>query len=562
MRNITKMGCVALGLLVGLSSVGCGKHDDGIKLNKNQTQLYISLYAGGVGTEWFNNAVKGFEELYADTSFEDGKTGVQIVPEPNKSNTAGSALLSGLSGNNNDLFFTEAIYYYDLVSQGLVADITDEVTKPLSEFGEQTSIESKMDEALVDFYKTSDGKYYALPFYEGYYGIIYNVDLFESENLYFAEHYREAEYLEDMFIQAETEKRSAGPDGQEGTSDDGLPATYEDFYRLCERMADLNIMPFIWAGMYPYISSYVNYQMWADYEGKDQFYLNFSFDGTATDLVESVSEDGTVNLMQPTKITNENGVLLQKQRGKYEVLKFMENIVRPKDETDKFYHDFSFSPSMSNTDAQATFLASIVDGQKIAMLMDGNWWEREADSAGAFASLVNHGYRKEDLRFGFMPFPKATDEQVGDKRTVVSVNDSVCFINARSSGARLRLAKLFLQYCHTDKMLSKFTVDTSMTKPYNYSIDAETQKQLTFYGKEMYQLKDPEATDIVYPYSDNKLFLNNFAQFHPYYWGFLLPEGDTPAAVMADKGMTAKTYFEKLYPAYTDKWQTYLSKVN
>lgn len=564
--KLKKAICVLLAMATALPVVACRGHRDpgGVTINESQTQLYVSVYSGGVGTEWFTEAVRGFEAKYAETSFEDGKKGVQIVPETNKSNTAGDTLLAGLKSNNNDVYFTEAVYYYDIISQGGAADITDIVTGKPTEFGEEKTIESKMDQALIDFYKTEDGKYYALPWYEGYMGFIYNVQLFEDEFLYFKDGYRDEEYLEDMFISDLSDKRSKGPDNIEGTRDDGLPATYDDFYKLCERMVDLGITPFIWPGMYSYVTSYVAYQMWADYEGRDQFYLNFSFDGTANDLVKSIDANGVVTLEDPTTITNQNGVDVQKQRGKYEVLKFWENILRPADETDRFYHDLSFSPSMSNTSAQATFLSGIVDSaNRVGMLVDGNWWEREAESIGSFTNLANRGYNKADLRFGFMPFPKADDSKLGDKRTLVSINDSLCFVSGRSTGARLQLAKLFLQYCHTDAMLQDFSVKTNMMKPYNYEISAENQAKLTYFGKEMYAIKDPNNNvDVVYPYSGNAVFLNNFAEFHPYNWAFTIPEGNSVAAIFADTSLTAKEYFEKLYPAYKTKWTTYLSKIN
>lgn len=563
--KIKKILCAVLSFTIALSAAACGGNRGGdITINENMTQLYVSVYAGGMGTEWFTEASKKFEEKYASQSFEPGKTGVQIVPEANKSATAGDRLLAGLKSNGNDVYFTEAVYYYDVLAQGGAADITDIVTGAATEFGENKSIESKMDQTLIDFYKTDEGKYYALPYYEGYMGFIYNVQLFEDEFLYFKDGYRAAEYLEDMFISDLSDKKSKGPDGKEGTPDDGLPATYDDFYRLCERMQDLGVIPFIWPGMYPYVTTYAAYQMWADYEGRDQFYLNFSFDGTATDLVESIDGKGKVTTMAPTKINNENGVLVQKQRGKYEVLKFWYNIMHPQNEADLFYHNLSFSPSMSNTNAQATFLTGLIkNDQRIGMLVDGNWWEREADSIGSFASLAKQGLKKEDLRFGFMPFPKANDSKVGETRTLVSVNDSICFVNGRSTGARLQLAKLFLQFCHTDEMLQDFSIKTNMMKPYNYEITPENQKKLTYFGKEMYAIKDPDSnTDVVYPYSSNPVFLNNFSEFHPYYWSFTIDEGNSIASIFADTSLTAEQYFNKLYTAYTPKWTKYLSKIN
>ena len=87
--KIKKVICLTLAFAFALSATACGKRDNGgITINESQTQLYVSFYAGGIGTEWFNEAVRGFEAKYAETSFEDGKKGVQIVPDTNKSTTA------------------------------------------------------------------------------------------------------------------------------------------------------------------------------------------------------------------------------------------------------------------------------------------------------------------------------------------------------------------------------------------------------------------------------------------------------------------------------------------
>ena len=109
--KLKKAICVLLAIATALPVVACRGHRDpgGVKINESQTQLYVSVYSGGVGTEWFTEAVRGFEAKYAETSFEDGKKGVQIVPETNKSNTAGDTLLAGLKSNNNDVYFTEAV---------------------------------------------------------------------------------------------------------------------------------------------------------------------------------------------------------------------------------------------------------------------------------------------------------------------------------------------------------------------------------------------------------------------------------------------------------------------
>lgn len=563
MKKHLRMIIALLSCLMLIALLPACKPDVTEKIDKTRTQVYVSVYGGGIGTDWVNTAKRKFEQFYAAESFETGKTGVQVIIESGKSSTAGEALLSTISGNNNDVFFTEAVYYYDLIAQNKIADISDVVTEKLSAYGESKSIEDKMPSGLKSFYKTETGKYYALPFYDGYYGMIYNIGLFEDECLYFCEGYEEYRDTPDaMFVMDELETRSAGPDGVSGTDDDGLPATYEDFYALCERMVSLGITPFVWSGKYSAHTAYMLYQMWADYEGTEQFYYNFSFSGTATSLVKNVTADGVVTYLDDVVISNENGAMLQKQAGKYYALSFMENIIRPENVTSRYYYDMSFSPSLSHTDAQTKFLSSgIKGGEKIAMLVDGNWWEREADSSGIFSGLKKYGYSKESMNIGFMPFPKASEDKIGEKRTLVSINDSIAFVNRRSSGVRLTLAKKFLQFCHTDESMQDFTLSTSVTKPFAYEMTGEQLSKLTNFGREMYRLKSDENVGIVYPYSDNSVFLNNFSSFHPSEWGWVTGDGSVPAVVFKDnKNVTAKSYFDKLYTSYEPKWQIYKNK--
>lgn len=560
--KIKKALCVLLscGIAAG-SLIGCrgreGDQGGDSAANATKSQFSVSLYNGGVGREWLDKTIKAFEEKYADKEFESGKKGVHVNVEANKTNTAGSTLLAGIKNNPNDVFFTESVYYYDLLGEGAVADISDIVTGNMTEFGEEKSIESKMKSSLQSFFKYND-KYYALPFYEGYIGFIYSVDLFEKENLFFKDGYETQTSLAGKFIRKSTDKKSKGPDGKYDTYDDGLPATYADFYDLCQQMTNNGITPIVWPGSYKYVSSYAAYQMWADYEGEEQFYLNFSFDGVAKDLVESIDDNGNVKLMPETQINNKNGVLLQKQRGKYEVLKFWEEIM--KDRAKNYYHDNCIA-SATQTMAQATFLNSLADSavDKVGMLVDGNWWEREAEDTGSFKALEKRiTIKREDLRFGFMSFPKASADKVDGSRTIVSVNDSIAFVSSRSKGVQLELAKLFLQFCHTDEMLSLFSTTTNMMKPFNYTLSEKDQNKLTFFGKQMYAIKDPQnGVSVVYPYSDNKVFLNNFSSFHPQQWGFVVNNQTAVSENFTTKKETAKSYFEKLYTSYLPKWNNF-----
>ena len=78
------LGCLTFGVsvLVGCGPMGPG--GGGTSVDKTKTQLTVANYDGGVGREWFRVVKANFEQKYAETSFETGKMGVQIVADIGK----------------------------------------------------------------------------------------------------------------------------------------------------------------------------------------------------------------------------------------------------------------------------------------------------------------------------------------------------------------------------------------------------------------------------------------------------------------------------------------------
>ena len=93
-----------------------------------KTTLYISNFNGGVGSDWLEAAEKEFETMYADVSFQEGRTGVDIRILKNKEN--GLSLINDLAKKTGEVFFTEQVNYYDFVREGLFEEITDIMTEP------------------------------------------------------------------------------------------------------------------------------------------------------------------------------------------------------------------------------------------------------------------------------------------------------------------------------------------------------------------------------------------------------------------------------------------------
>jgi hypothetical protein len=242
-------------------------------------------------------------------------------------------LVQNLAGSSQEVFFTEAVNYYDLKDRGLLYDISKAVTQPLNyEFvdgstaeGEETvTVESKMRDVHKDYFKADDGKYYGIPFYEANYGIVYDVALFEKNNLYFA---AAGQGDAKGFVKNASTPRSNGPDGKPSTSDDGLPATYDDFFKLCDQMVSKNITPINWGGKTPEYVNALAECLQIDYEGAENMRVAYTSSGTAEHLVKNINADGTVELYSE-EITPETGYLpWTKQAGRYYALSFVERLL-------------------------------------------------------------------------------------------------------------------------------------------------------------------------------------------------------------------------------------------
>src|SRR5690554_524004 len=330
--------------LVACNVERVGEEDN---IDTAKTQLFVGVFDGGYGDEWVKNAAARFEEKYKNVSFETDKKGVQIISKKSR-DYYGPLLKDDIAGLRQDIFFTETVYYYDFVNEGLFLDITDVVENPLNyEFvegvestsTETQSIKDKMRPGHIEFLQTPDNKYYGLPFYEANYGFIYDVDLFEDELLYFAAEGTGNSY---GFVTSLDATRSPGPDGDITTlHDNGLPATYEEFFKLADYMVRKNIVPITWAGnVQSYVSSLLT-ALWADFEGVDQMMLNYSYNGEAKNIVDGFDTNGNP-LLTSVDINLDNGYLTYaKQAGRFHALNFLDQLLSNRS---YFNSNLTFSP--------------------------------------------------------------------------------------------------------------------------------------------------------------------------------------------------------------------------
>ena len=501
---------VFLSLIFTLSAVGCDRGR--LKLDETKTQLYIANYDGGVGTDWLYEAADRFAAEYAGEHFEEGKTGVEFVIEPQKS-FKGNSAFDTIGSQPYDLFFAETVYYNDLALQGGLYDLTEIVREAIGG-GETDTIESKIDEQQQKFLTAlTGGGYYALPHYEMYNGLMYDIELFEKYGFYLADASVPVEETQDGFIaNNQSLRRSPGPDGKTGvidgvdySLDDGLPSTYDEFYRLVEFMAKRGVYPMGWSGEYSWYSNYLLESLYLNSTGADEVMLNFDFDGGETDIITGFN--GDTPIIERVAITEENGYLLKQQVGKYYALKFLETLYRKERPNEsKYFSPGTFIETYTHTDMQEDFIKNYYDSKPIGMISEGSYWYNEAKRA---VSDVMAMYPDEAAthRYGFMPLPRYDGKEV--KVTLSSQYNSYLFANATIANDpnKVRLVKEFIKFLYRDSELQAFTVSTGVAKGVQYEMPSSEISKMSLFAQQVWQLR--ERADVVNPNNDNSLFLNN-----------------------------------------------------
>lgn len=479
-------------------------------VDENKTQLYVTNFEGGVGRVWLDNVIKEFETDYAKYSFAEGKEGVQI----HVNQMANASLFADISNDSSNVYFFQSIDHLALASKGQLLDLTDIVTESLSKItnGEETgSIESKLSEDQKLGMKAINDKYYALPHYEVYEGIVYDIDTFEDYGLYILEGggYSEAEAFVDGEYVGQG-KLSVGPDGVRGTADDGQPSSYEEFYGLMDRMVNRGVVPFAFSGFGSV--GYLNllYQAgWTAWEGYDRMRLHYTFNSgdkqVKTNTVTSFN--GNQPVVVEELITPETAYKLSAQEGKYWPLTIIEKIFSKPE-----YRYTGINGTFTNLDAQEEFIRGWLENKPIAMLIEGNYWYNEAAGALTRAEFA-YKDKAKNRRFSMMELPRQATGQVTEgnvtKNTLHSVLNAQAFINANiSMNEEVKAAALeFLQYCYTNEQLQKFTVETGVFRGVNYSLTAEQTEKLSIFAKNVQKVK--AKSDVLLPDTNSRLYLNN-----------------------------------------------------
>ena len=469
-----------------VSMAACG----GEKIDKNKTQLYIGVSLDGVTGDsddtWIDKLAEAYEAKNPD---------VQVIIDKRDKEFNRTNLVVNIQYNRQDVYFIN-----DYIAQNFIAntgaseyltDITDIVTEKVG----GTSLADKLYEDVKAYHNvgtTESPKYYSLPYFTAFNGTVYNKTLFEKKNFYNLAGYKGLDGKEG------TADDNFGPDGLENTYDDGFPATFEDFKVLMMTMVANNVTPFTWSTA-DYRRNWLM-SVWASYEGKN-------------DYMTVVKQQGTDS--QAGEITVENAWKLVNQDGRKAAVITADYLTS----NAAYYSADAFGATQDSKKAQLEYISSYPrwdknnEGKPIAFLLEGTWWENEANQeyfeqvAGRYGA--EYGYNKQE--FGFFPWPKyigteGVTNQTSTKTVLASepsLSTSACFINKVTKNEAL--AKDFIKFAYEESNLSNFTKETGMFMPMDYEVTDDCYNSLTTYTKDVYQMLQNDQVEKVIPKVRNEL---------------------------------------------------------
>lgn len=520
MKKIQKSSATVLGLLMMGSAaafVGCGPRGEAV--DKNKTQLYVANYNGGVGEKWLDEAAARFTEANENTEFTPGKKGVQIIIDHDKSYN-GTLLVNSIKADDNEVYFTQGVDYPTYVATGAVKDISNLVENVLDKDGKtiKSKLYPQMDDAL-----NIDGKYYGIPHYELYAGLNYDAGIFEKRNLYFADAIDDADatYVGTRkFVTNKTTKKSCGPDGKYGTSDDGLPSSFHEFYKLMDKMIQNNVTPFVFTGKSPHYTNLLIQSLCANLLGPDAVQANFVFDSNGKEVEVVTDFNDTTPIIEKKVITEENAYLIKSTAGLYYALEFAEKVFG----TSSYYYTPCTSSTYTHLMAMESFMLSGLDGENhIAMLIDGNYWYNEANDDGLFERLENNyaeTYTSKDVKF--MPLPQKYSgtvvENEGRATTLVDTYQSYALVNAKTDDDKMDLVESFLSFLYAEEELKNFTVATNgVLKGVSYDFSS-CKSQVNSYAQSFLEMRENAVANGTYVIgtSSHDIFRANTTKFE---WG-------------------------------------------
>ncbi len=523
-----KLLSLILSISIAIFAVGCGPQDKGPTDVTADGKVILSIpigWGGGVGTEHTRKLADMFE---ADSDWGNkpygNYSGVKIEISEGKVPEDVESLKSTAFTN---ITFSRDKQIVSELKDGLVClDDYYAFVYP----GEDKTVEDKLTEDERIFYQGGDGHYYATagaPFHTGY---AMNTQLWERDQLYIAgavvdgdpdadakkakfdgyhSYYSSkfgctlffSDYDGDgdgfygrsdhngKFSDSEYNELCVGPDGIEGTYDDGQPSSVIEFLTLCHYMEDgengikKDSRPKDGRG-----NEKLQYYDAVCYSGKEKsgyggLFLDAFFASLAGENYETVltldSEGRDVEVVvgysnenlypgisyikkpitKKVQITPETGYYATWMVEKYYTSAVMDILTREN------YFNYDFKNESSHVDAQYNFLVGLYDNSEMqsacAFIFDGSYVNNEMRINSHF-DVIDSMYGDPlspmtDIRMEFAIPPSSINEPVtceeeGDAPVLVPVSRTIGAIPIKvaENPAKLEAAKAWILYCSSD----------------------------------------------------------------------------------------------------------------
>lgn len=528
-----------LGVMMALTCVGCNKTPSGPTADTNDVVIKFIVSDGGIGAEWLKKSNERFMEKYKEKDYGNGKVGVFCDITNNLPSSANMS-----TDGYHVYFFDRSSKVSGLAAQGNSLDITEIVQEKYDERdGEKISIEDKIDEEYRNFCKSLDGKYYAVPYTEVYGGLTYDKHLFDKYGLYFAKpDATDSQQITsskfgtsyNFIFPKDDANKSCGPDGEYGTSDDGLPSSCYELLALCDYLkGTLNISPFQLSGKY---LNYINFFMdglMTSLQGYNRAYSMYSLDGEIEVVTGYTNENllGNISYLKKPKtkvinITEETGYYTTRTVEQYYAEALVEIF-----EKEGYFAKSNALTTTSHIDAQRQFINSGYNkNEEIAMLMEASYWNNESTIRDNFKMFYALNPNVKDREIAWMSLPvniansvtgeegKKTNNGIeetvkGEKNTLIDTSRSaiVCNKKVKDNSALYEAVKDWIQFFNTDYELSKFTLESGMARPLNYQVTDEDRAGLNYFRSSLWDLR-ADANVLRYE-GNNETFKNNYAWF-------------------------------------------------
>lgn len=544
-----------------------------------KTAIRVSLYEGGFGDEWLRTLANEFNNtVLKDTDYVVTVDEEKILPD---------SILESLSGGGQSsyqLYISEGNEWGTGIYRDLFEDLSDIAeAKVDGETGQTVLGKMRDSETWTGLYSKYGEGLYSLPWGNSILGFVIDHQEFIDRKWYYFAGEEDKAALDDqgivyeegqddggnyrlIFKSAEEELKyeegdyilSAGHDGKYGTYDDGQPLTLEQFDDMIEDIYNSGVKPFIWGGgVDSYLDTLFN-SVFATYAGEAGYNAFHRYD----------SLGGEVELVDGTKtvITIENGYLVTQMKALEQAYRFFEDHFDYNNPALTEYMHDSCKSSDSHLDAQNKFLLGYQNAStnpQSAILIDGNWWEKEASTIFGSLEAVNRGMGDREYRFMLLPELPGHDPET--TKSVFSCTASGSLVVPHDQDAtRLNYTKEFVKYLLRDESLRFVARTTGYQLAYDYTLTEEDKAEITPFMRNVSDIyADTENIEIKYMPIDKASSPLSYASDKGIH-NIFLPSirGTYPTSVVkAVQNYTIDEIVAGLAASYTaENWATYISQ--